>query len=364
MRVCSEGGRAEVQGCARVLCRNPQARVAGKSTPALRDGGSQRALQYAKGLSKYANSRASGWRTKCRTQRMRASKLTLSLLVALLTPACQASLGSSDAGMRTDARGTDATVSLSDAPGVDAPGIDAPVAAEDAFIPPGTDAYIPACTANCAGRVCGDDGCGGSCGSCAGTCTAAGLCEPPPDVCPRSDALGGHVFPSTWREGQCLFIWNRSDLPESGRPVIRAHFDCSALYASAHYADGRVEFAGADLLGNMGLPVEQIFNFCRTPPSGGTCDRYSRPTCAGIRSLANCQVLFGWDCGGCPGQGRLVRLRVGNDGTIWTDHQHDDRTTWGPVPGGNALQMGTWPVAIEPYSELCFGEPTESPPCP
>ena len=234
MRVCSEGGRAEVQGCARVLCRNPQARVAGKSTPALRDEGSQRALQYAKGLSKHANSRASGWRTKCRTQRMRASKLTLSLLFALLTPACQASLGSSDAGMRTDARGTDAMVSLSDAPGVDAPGVDAPgvdatVAAEDAFIPPGTDAYIPACTANCAGRVCGDDGCGGSCGSCAGTCTAAGLCEPPPDVCPRSDALGGHVFPSTWREGQCLFIWNRSDLPESGRPVIRAHFDGSAL---------------------------------------------------------------------------------------------------------------------------------------
>lgn len=301
---------------------------------------------------------------------MRASNITLTALLLLaLTPACEASLGSNDAGMRTDARAVDAMALLSDAPlpdaaGPDAPGVDAAMAAVDAYVPPGTDAYVPACTASCTGRVCGDDGCGGSCGTCAGTCTAAGQCEPPPDACPRTDALAGHVFPSTWREGQCIFIWNRSDLPESGRPTIRAHFDGTALYASAHYADGRVDFTGADLLRNMGMPLDQMFAFCRTAPSGGSCERFSPPTCAGIRTLTNCQVLFGWECGGCSGQGRLVRLRVGNDGTIWTDHQHDDRTTWGPVPGGNALQMGTWPVAIEPYSELCFGEPTESPPCP
>lgn len=36
------------------------------------------------------------------------------------------------------------------------------------------------CTPNCDGRVCGDDGCGGSCGPCdGGTCSAAGQC-----VCP------------------------------------------------------------------------------------------------------------------------------------------------------------------------------------
>ena len=35
-----------------------------------------------------------------------------------------------------------------------------------------------ACTPNCAGRQCGDDGCSGSCGRCAGdqTCTASGVC--------------------------------------------------------------------------------------------------------------------------------------------------------------------------------------------
>ncbi len=38
------------------------------------------------------------------------------------------------------------------------------------------------CTPDCAGRQCGDNGCGGSCGSCLGQdqCNASGICEPPP----------------------------------------------------------------------------------------------------------------------------------------------------------------------------------------
>src|SRR5215213_4402439 len=35
------------------------------------------------------------------------------------------------------------------------------------------------CTANCAGKVCGDDGCGGLCGS----CPAAQLCQPGGGAC-------------------------------------------------------------------------------------------------------------------------------------------------------------------------------------
>ncbi|MDP3235104.1 MAG: hypothetical protein Q8N26_20140 [Myxococcales bacterium] len=35
------------------------------------------------------------------------------------------------------------------------------------------------CTPRCTGRTCGDDGCGGSCGTCAsGVCAAAGICSP------------------------------------------------------------------------------------------------------------------------------------------------------------------------------------------
>jgi hypothetical protein len=35
------------------------------------------------------------------------------------------------------------------------------------------------CTPSCSGRVCGDDGCGGSCGACGAnqTCTASGTCQ-------------------------------------------------------------------------------------------------------------------------------------------------------------------------------------------
>jgi hypothetical protein len=38
--------------------------------------------------------------------------------------------------------------------------------------------YTGTCTPNCAGKVCGNDGCGGSCGTCAGgyTCNASGQC--------------------------------------------------------------------------------------------------------------------------------------------------------------------------------------------
>jgi len=45
------------------------------------------------------------------------------------------------------------------------------------------------CTPQCAGKSCGDDGCGGSCGACpeGQTCTAAGACEAPAG----SDATGG-----------------------------------------------------------------------------------------------------------------------------------------------------------------------------
>ena len=60
------------------------------------------------------------------------------------------------------------------------------------------------CTPNCAGKACGDDGCGGSCGTCSvgktcqgGTCLcppgqedSGGVCAPPP-TCLGASALCG-----------------------------------------------------------------------------------------------------------------------------------------------------------------------------
>ena len=53
---------------------------------------------------------------------------------------------------------------------------------------------VPGCIADCTGRVCGDNGCGGSCGACGGgeICGLDGQCAPPPaecgdDVCAAGD---------------------------------------------------------------------------------------------------------------------------------------------------------------------------------
>ena len=58
--------------------------------------------------------------------------------------------------------------------------------------PTGTNpiACPSACTPDCGGKTCGDDGCGGSCGTCAAgeTCGAGGTCEGEP---PGPDAGGG-----------------------------------------------------------------------------------------------------------------------------------------------------------------------------
>ena len=44
---------------------------------------------------------------------------------------------------------------------------------------------VAGCTPNCVGKECGSNGCGGSCGSCNGgdTCTDSGVCEPAGDMC-------------------------------------------------------------------------------------------------------------------------------------------------------------------------------------
>ena len=54
------------------------------------------------------------------------------------------------------------------------------------------------CTPMCAGRACGDDGCGGSCGTCTTgqTCGAAGQCSSPPPMsplCPPTGSTGTSV---------------------------------------------------------------------------------------------------------------------------------------------------------------------------
>jgi hypothetical protein len=61
----------------------------------------------------------------------------------------------------------------------------------------GSGQCVAGCTPACSGMMCGDDGCGGTCGMCAagqscdagGQCVAGGSCAHP--VCQTGAALGG-----------------------------------------------------------------------------------------------------------------------------------------------------------------------------
>ncbi len=55
------------------------------------------------------------------------------------------------------------------------------------------DGEYQSCTPQCQERECGDDGCGGSCGNCAGgsSCNSAGSCEAVGDVSGSTDVIAG-----------------------------------------------------------------------------------------------------------------------------------------------------------------------------
>lgn len=66
----------------------------------------------------------------------------------------------------------------------------------------GNNAYVCTCVPDCAGKACGDDGCGGTCGTCSGALPAcsAGQCTCPAD----SQACGGFCVPEVCGGGGSL----------------------------------------------------------------------------------------------------------------------------------------------------------------
>ena len=63
----------------------------------------------------------------------------------------------------------------------------------------GNNDYLCTCVPDCAGKICGDDGCGGTCGTCSGALTAcsAGLC-----TCPAgSQVCSGFCVPDSCEGG-------------------------------------------------------------------------------------------------------------------------------------------------------------------
>jgi hypothetical protein len=69
--------------------------------------------------------------------------------------------------------------------GVNALGDKATYAVYSSSSTPTSDGGTPACKPQCTGKVCGDDGCGGSCGACTSgeTCDSSGQCSPGNTTC-------------------------------------------------------------------------------------------------------------------------------------------------------------------------------------
>jgi hypothetical protein len=131
---------------------------------------------------------------------------------------------------------------------------------QDAALTPDGDA--PSCTPNCAGRACGDNGCGGSCGTCtSGTCSAQGSCVCTPNCAGRAcgdNGCGGSCGPCTSGQscgatGQCT--WPARSFAADVYPIFLAAGcpDChDASSPSAGLNLSSASAAHANLVGQAG----------------------------------------------------------------------------------------------------------------
>lgn len=127
----------------------------------------------------------------------------LALGLLSLLPACEGALAI-EAAQTAGGPGSTPRVNLDDPMnpplmGDAGPGTDSgPMTDAGGVVPIGDPP--PGCTPQCSGRECGDDGCGGSCGTCNGsaTCSPAGTCQAASAMCPPTGSTGtgvGQVSP-------------------------------------------------------------------------------------------------------------------------------------------------------------------------
>jgi hypothetical protein len=121
----------------------------------------------------------------------------------------------------------------------------------------------PVCTAQCAGRICGDDGCGGSCGTCGGV--GAQCCN---GVCvdlltdPANCGGCGRVCPSGGcHHGACTCPDGESQCPDAC--ICETNFQ-STVFACR--AIGAPPSGATDCFGNDSNCA--VGSYCRTGGSG------------------------------------------------------------------------------------------------
>jgi len=175
-------------------------------------------------------------------------------------------------------------------------------------------ACVAACTPDCAGRACGDDGCGGSCGVCASgrMCDAAGAC-----VCAtgRTDCGGSCVRTNTNRNhcGGCGIACGATEACTSGVCVCtpdcsgRACGDDGCGGSCGTCAGGRVCGAGGACACSGGLTdcggscVDVRVDIANCGACGTSCaagERCAAGTCAADTPDAGCvPACDGRTCG-------------------------------------------------------------------
>ena len=136
-------------------------------------------------------------------------------------------------------------------------------------------ACVAVCTPGCTDKVCGDDGCGGSCGACAlGEVCDAGAC-----VVPCLPACAGKLCGDDGCGGECGSC-GPDALCESGACVVPCAPDCASKTCGD---DGCGGSCGACALGEV----------C----ASGACLVPCEPACAGLSCGDD---GCGGDCGPCP----------------------------------------------------------------
>lgn len=199
------------------------------------------------------------------------------------------------------------------------------------------------CVPNCTGKVCGDNGCGGSCGTCpqGQVCDSSGLCtaEPPvrlfAQVNPGARADCAHVLVMAWGGGLSQFYVDDEETSVS-RPVGRQIPRSEMVDSSGNVRTG-VQFRtqtwyDTQPCGSVPLESEtlsicgQVPNQCVSPAQrplrevfpaeynsrvgvcGGACDAACQAACA---SDPQCQVdRNAWSRNYCGGATHKVTLFV------------------------------------------------------
>ena len=157
------------------------------------------------------------------------------------------------------------------------------------------------CVTNCTSKDCGDDGCGGSCG----TCGSGKACQ------------NGQCVVTTWTDPTSDLTWQVT--PTGGG------MDWSE--AKAHCAELSLDGGGWHLptIGEL----RTLIRGCSSTVTGGACD-----------VTDSCRSLSCWnigDCGGCSGGGGPA------DGCYWPDEMQTCSYDWSSSPGED-VEDGAWSV--------------------